>query len=237
MLQKATLVWQRKKLAPKTRRQYHNALRWMCRLLMVNEVTVQTIPMVRGGFSRGVVVERDTREKLLAAAPPHLRLYLLLCSDLAIRSGTAVKIAPCHYNREDKTITFKTKNQVVVSLPVTSRIATLFNVAIDFEPGSEEPFVQLLGGSKGNWKQHSYGRQLKLLKKSLGIVEAFTSHDLRRSTAREVYNLTHDLRTVQAVLGHTNLASTYHYLQPHIERPTVEILEAAAAQPAKELKQ
>lgn len=229
-LQRVTLVWQRKGLAAKTRRQYHNALRFICRMMMVPERIVLTIPMVRGVTSRGVTVERDVRERLLVAAPPHLRLYLLLCSDLAIRSGTAVRIAPCHYDRASQTLTFKTKGQVCVNLPVTQRIATLFNVALEFESDSPDtPFVQLLGGNQGEWKQHAYGRQLKALKQRLGITQDFTSHDLRRSTAREVYNITHDLRQVQAVLGHTNLSSTYHYLQPHITSPSAALLEAAAA--------
>ena len=37
-------------------------------------------------------------------------------------------------------------------------------------------------------------------------------HDLPRTIAEKVYTACGDLRTVQLLLGHTNLNSTFHYL-------------------------
>lgn len=39
-------------------------------------------------------------------------------------------------------------------------------------------------------------------------------HDLRRTTATNLYIATHDLRAVQQYLGHDNMASTVSYLAP-----------------------
>jgi integrase len=57
---------------------------------------------------RNVTVEREEIERLLDAAPEHIRLWLLLCSDMAIRSGTAARLGFRNYSAERGELAFIT---------------------------------------------------------------------------------------------------------------------------------
>ncbi len=59
------------------------------------------------------------------------------------------------------------------------------------------------GAMRHAWKQ---------LKKKTGVRADLRAHDLRRTTAVSLYKLTHDLRAVSHLLGHSNIASTCGYL-------------------------
>lgn len=72
------------------------------------------------------------------------------------------------------------------------------------------------------------------LRKSLGITRKLTPHDLRRTTARNVYDKTKDLRLVQALLGHSDLNSTLWYLQDNLVNVEVSALELAKLNPTTE---
>jgi integrase len=79
----------------------------------------------------------------------------------------------------------------------------------------------------------SFGR----LKKQLKIRRQITPHDLRRTTARRVYDNTRDLRIAQAVLGHSNLKSTLWYLQDNLTEVPISALELAKLNPLTERPQ
>lgn len=234
-IQRMYMPWRDRKLAPKTQRQYNGALRRLLRWLMVPERLVATIPRIKKVNPRGVIVGLDVYEQVLKASPPHLRLCLLLCGDTALRLGTAVRIAAEDWDAEGKRLTFTTKANQVVSLPVTERLERLINEAMAYgpaEPGT--PLVTRLGGPETRWAGHSYSRQLKAIIAELKV-QPFTSHDLRRSAARRLYGQTKDLRLAQHLLGHTNLASTFHYLYPHLAEVTREQLtEATGGKDAEE---
>lgn len=183
---------------------------------------VRRYPDVR---PRNVTVSRAELEALLGAAPIHVRLWLLLCSDLAIRSGTAAAIGPANYDPEKHTLRFTTKHNARQTLPVTAEIRALFERC---DQNDARPFVRQL------WTQHT-GRRGKPIKenctgidalrfhfwklcKQVGIQRRITPHDLRRTTAVGMLELTQDVRDVQALLGHRNLTSTLWYLD-HDVRP------------------
>jgi len=65
-------------------------------------------------------------------------------------------------------------------------------------------------------------------------VRYFRLHDLRRTTAVRVYRKTRDLHTVQAVLGHVDLASTVYYLDHDLKEVPRLLLEAVKPQPRRE---
>jgi integrase len=178
-------------------------------------------------------VERDT---ILAAAEPHLRLLILLCSDLAIRSGTAAKIAPEHYDRAQRALRFPTKCGERLTLPATTEISALIETC---NPDDPAPYVYQL------WRR-AYTRgprpfatndpsrlrfQFKQLRERLGITRKLTLHDLRRTTAVAMLEATHDIRDVQALLGHRSLQSTIWYLDHDlrpVKRSTLEKLKRPA---------
>jgi len=174
---------------------------------------------------RGVTVQQSEIAALLDAAPTFLRLWILLCSDLAIRSGTAARLGPYQYDAAEQMLRFTTKRQARLALPVTEEIAELLALCDLRDPTS---FVRQL------WIRHprSLGRKpradctsadrlrilFRLLCKEQGITRRITPHDLRRTTAVGMLRLTHDVRDVQAILGHRSLQSTIWYLD-HDLRP------------------
>lgn len=183
---------------------------------------IRRFPGVR---PRNVTARPEEREALHAAAEPWLRLMLLLCEDTAIRSGTAQRLSPEHYNQNEGTFNFTTKMGEKLTLPTTEEITSLLDqCSLD----SSEPFVRQL------WQQthrdsdtttHTrplprYNSEFVKLRKSIGITRKLTFHDFRRTAAVGMYELTHDLRDVQALLGHRSLQSTVWYLD-HNLRPVV----------------
>lgn len=168
---------------------------------------------------RNVTVTDDERATLLAGAPPHLRLWILFCADLAVRSGTAARIGPEHYDPQRRKLSFVTKCDEHVTLPTTGEIETLLNSC---DMHSPEPFVRQLWTGRRDASPSSAHKALgyswRRLCARLGITRRIVPHDLRRTTAVAIYRHTGDLRDAQAILGHKNLASTLWYLD-HDTRP------------------
>lgn len=187
---------------------------------------------------RSVTVERAHLEDVLYVVPIHVRLWLLLCSDLAIRSGTAAALGPRHYNQDTTTLQFTTKKQAKVHLPVTDEIRELIehcDLSVDV------PFVRQL------WKATTGPAMRKdtsvlnttmslraTMRRALveaGLPHTFIPHDLRRTTAVAMLEATHDLRDVQALLGHSSLQSTIWYLDHDlrpVKRSTLEMIKRPA---------
>lgn len=182
---------------------------------------------------RCVTAERTEIDSLLDHAKPSLRLFLLLCSDLGIRSGTAVTISPQHYQPSTGQLRFRTKYDEKVGVPVTSEIAEAFELC---DLNSSLPFITQLRrqeqGTRGHRATntvadvHWLRRELKLLRLSLGITKRITPHDLRRTSAVALYQYTGDIRQVQRLLGHRHLQSTLWYLDHDLEPLDRSTLEA-----------
>lgn len=179
----------------------------------------------------------------MKAASPQLRCWLLLCSDAAIRSGTAALLGPEHYDAQRRVLTFRTKYANAQTVPVTAELASILDTCKD----TRLPFVAQLPRqahyrSKTGEPLPALGRQrpqtlqssFRRLKKKLGITRKLTPHDLRRTTVRKVYDATHDLRVAQALLGHSELRSTLWYLQGQEAHVEVSTLELAKLNPTTE---
>lgn len=183
-------------------------------------------------------MERSELDAILCAAPAHLQLWILLCSDLAIRSGTAARIAPHNYDRSQGVLRFITKRGAHLTLPVTAEIADLLHQCDMQNPAS---FVRQL------WMRQPVhqGRtpaatgktadRLRVLFRrlclSVGITRRIVLHDLRRTSAVAIYQHTGDLRDAQALLGHRSLQSTLWYLDHDIrpvKRATLELIKTPA---------
>lgn len=195
----------------------------------------QAVPRIKQAPPRDVTVSEEEREKLIQAANPHMQCLILLCSDLAIRSGTAAKLAPEHYDPKTRRLSFTTKYDERLSLPVTERLAFLIDQCMA-QRRSLTPFVNIL-----NPRGHAHPENLRAAFKRLcvrvGIKRRITLHDLRRTTAVGIYDLTHDLRMVQAALGHSNLMSTLHYLDHRMTTVPRALLEKASENNRKETVQ
>src|ERR1019366_5067971 len=169
---------------------------------------------------RNATVSRDEIDTILRAAPDHLRLCLLFCSDLAIRSGTAANLAPAHYHNDTGLLRFSTKYGAKLTLPVTAEIRAML-ATCDLD--TDTPFVRQL------WRKYQQGQRggtpraessgatglryaLRALLRKLEIRHRVIPHDLRRTAAVAMLEHTQDIRDVQSLLGHRQLASTLWYL-------------------------
>ncbi len=183
---------------------------------------------------RNVTLTYDERETIFAAAEPHLRLWLLLCSDLALRSGTAAKVGPEHYDPQRQKLTFTTKYGARLSLPVTAEIAELIGQCDMRDSWS---FVRQLwsvrlrnhGGPPLTSSQNNtcaLRERFQKLLKDCGITRRIVPHDLRRTTAVAMLRHTGDVRDVQALLGHRSLQATIWYLDHDLQPVHAHTLEA-----------
>ncbi len=184
---------------------------------------------------RNITATDEEREAILADASPHMQLFILLCSDLAIRSGTAGILSPRHYDPARGELRFTTKKAECLTLPVTEEIATLIhkcNLATD------TPFIRQLWRMEQTHGKRPYERanarastlsaKFRKLKTDAGISRKLTPHDLRRTTAIGMLRATGDIRDVQALLGHRSLQSTIWYLDHDlrpVQRATLELIK------------
>jgi len=168
---------------------------------------------------------------------PALRALLVLCSDLAIRSGTAVRIGPDNYNSERQTLSFTTKKDAHVTLAITQAVRDLIDGCDLSDP---RPFVtqkrceetHRARYMKRPWMDVTIlHKELQALRKRVGITKRIIFHDLRRSTAVAMLRDTHDIRAVQSLLGHRSLNATIWYLDHDltpISRSTLERIKRPA---------
>lgn len=190
------------------------------------------------GRPRNVCVTDAEKLIVLSSAPSHIRLWLLLCSDLALRSGTAVEMSGEHYDPVAKTLTFKTKCDESLSLPVTKEIAEMFGTC---DIDSSDSFVRQLWRKNHTTQRKkskittggrlSLNRVFRKLLVELKITRKLRPHDFRRTTAVAMLNATGDIREVQALLGHKNLQSTFWYLDHEmrqVKRTTLELIKRPA---------
>ena len=190
-------------------------------------------PQPRPPRQRIVTFTEAEAAAVLEAAPPSLRLALLLCCDCGLRSGEAVRIAPADYNAQRHTITFVQKGGNKRIATVTARVEQLFALA----PDTGEPLTPYCS------RLHSTGRKMsypilaaawRKLKKRLGIRPELRMHDLRRTLATNAYRATKDLILTQQLLGHQNLESTLRYIAP-LDTPNLRpLLESLKIHTRKE---
>jgi len=184
----------------------------------------EAVPRVKAAPPRDVTATDQERSQLLLTAPPHMQCLIMLCSDLAIRSGTAARLTPANYDARTRRLTFTTKYDARLSLPVTDRLAFLLD---ECAPFPHTPFVHSLN-PRGHAHVHNLRAAFRRLCKRVGILRRLTLHDLRRTTAVKTMDLTHDIRMVQAVLGHSNLQSTLHYLDHRMTEVPRSLLQSAS---------
>jgi integrase len=178
---------------------------------------------------------------VIEAAPPHLKFFLMLCSDLGIRHRTAARIALSNYDPHTRALTFTTKGNTHQTLPVTDAIANTIE-ALPPDSPRDLPIVKLLASTCHPGHQLGtsprFSKQWTKLKEKLNIRPELRIHDLRRTVAEEVWNATKDIRIVQAQLGHRSPNTTVRYLANRIAlqdlQPVLEKVLQLRAQRAQE---
>jgi integrase len=225
--------------APSTSSVNSNALRRVLRWLWEEHGTPKldgSVPHMPGPRPRNVTTNREVIDALTRTPDLALRMMVLLCSDLAIRSGTALKIAPHNHDSANQTLHFATKKGEKVSLPLTAEITELIALCNPMDP---RPFVTQLQTlhppHTGQTVRRAVLHHTAIHKRFAKLVATITPkritfHDLRRTAAVRMYELTGDLRAVQALLGHRSMNSTIWYLDHDlmpVSRATLELIKRA----------
>jgi len=191
------------------------------------------IGRVRRAQPRTVIATLEERATLLAAAQPWLRCWILLCSDLALRFSEARQIRPSSWNREKREVSYIKKGGDTYILPASDDLEAIFAIAPQEE---DRPFVDALRGP-GPLKDQTIRRAWHNLKAKVHANPQLNPHDLRRTTAVLAYERTKDIRMVQQLLGHRNLASTCEYLAHRDSAKLRPLIDALSAKPMTEVKQ
>jgi len=203
-----------------------SALRGFCRWLDKLTATRRfsdCVPAMSQPDPRTLTITQDDVTTLAHAAPPWLRVVILSCYELGLRSGTAMRLCPEHWNREAHTVTIETKKARKTTQPVSPRLEELFESS-EAEPGV--PFwlahhgpdrLQETRGAARHKTTNAVmlSRAWNALKKKCGVDQRLWLHDLRRTLCVLTYEQSgKDLIAAQAALGHKNLATTLRYLAP-----------------------
>jgi len=157
---------------------------------------------------RETIATPEETAKLYAEAPPFLQLFLHLLNDSGLRFAEAFRCAPEHFDPQTHTVTLPVKGGNLHTVPVSPATERLFRL---HHADPSVPYVAALHGktsmSKGTLRWH-----WRKAKAATGVNPDLWPHDLRRTTAVALYESSKDLRAVQELLGHTNMATTVRYL-------------------------
>ena len=169
---------------------------------------------------RAVILTEKESDALWHAAPAHMKMFLALAGDLALRFAEASSVGWSNWNPQQKTVTVKTKGGSVKTFPVTPAIEAL----IEMCPPDVENFLDGLAGKRISPAHIRY--QWEKLKQRAGVRPEVIPHDLRRTAAVRVYQLTHDVLAAKQLLGHEQLSSTALYLKAHEPRAMKELTDS-----------
>ncbi len=201
----------------------------------------RAVPKIHQPAHRTVIATDEERSRVLEAAEPPLRFFLQVCADLGIRHRAAARLCLNNYDREQQAFRFTGKFNSHQTLPVTEAIRATIE---SLPAGSDQnvPIVNLLwprfhpGTAPG--ANPRFFHRWQRLKRELGIRPELRIHDLRRTVAEDVWEATHDLRKVQAQLGHRHISTTAVYLANRIGladlRPVLAQVQAIRAQRARQ---
>ena len=139
-----------------------------------------------------------------------MQTIILLAHDAGLRRGDCMRVAPIHYEAEKRLISIEQgKTKHVVTVPVSERLAALLDTAPTHSPTT--PFYVLWKGDAIT--PHGVTSAWHTLKKKAGVDSNLWIHDLRRTLAVSLYEVSKDLRVVEQMLGHQSLTSTVRYLE------------------------
>lgn len=193
-------------------------LRSLLRALQEHGAPQIEIPKVPGPKAREVIAGQTEIDRLLAIAAPWMRLFILLCWQTALRFSEALAVTPRSYDKETQTAAIPTKGGKLRVIPLTEGIVELVRPTLHGDP--DQSCIALLKG--GRCSPGAVRSAWYKLTRSLELTH-LNPHDLRRTTATELYRASHDLRAVQQYLGHDEMTSTLRYLAPLKEEKLREL--------------
>jgi len=162
---------------------------------------------------REVTASDEEFEAVYWKASLAVRLAMLLAREAGIRSGTIRRFNAGNCNFETQTITGRTKGYTSYTVPMTQRLRSQLLIACAGAKDQSEPLLVQYAYHRKTYAPSALSHGLAKAKKLAGLEKTpWTYHDLRRTGARKVYDATHDIRKVQAFLGHSAPMNSFWYL-------------------------
>lgn len=199
------------------------------------EALVGIPPKLHSSEPRQRVISNAERAGMMAVASLDMRVHLLLCGDLGLRAGTSAQVCANMWDRDAGVLRIDgLKHGGAVVLPLTAELETALRQAervSPFAPGNVPYVVRARSNyihgqpiPNANALRSALGQKFQRIAKRVGITD-LRPHDLRRTAAERLYRYTGDVRDVKALLGHTNLRSSFHYLERSATQLSAETME------------
>ena len=112
-------------------------------------------------------------------------------------------------NAEVRVMGKGSKERMVPVIPVVERMLNEYLAVVPFPMEKTTPLF--LGAKGGRLTQGVAQRDLRNLRKAIGLPESVTPHALRHSFATHILVGGADLRTIQELLGHASVSTTTRY--------------------------
>lgn len=196
-----------------------NFFRYLTRREGIDNPAIWTLKSPR--FTKPLPRAIDAAEALAATEATHAvatapwiaardTAVMLLLYGCGLRLGEALGLTPAHFQGGSLHITGKGgKERVVPLLPVVEEAVKAYRKACPFAPAAHQP---LFVGKQGKpLNPGVFQRQMRAIRGLLGLPESATPHALRHSFATHLLSAGADLRAIQELLGHADLATTQRY--------------------------
>lgn len=108
------------------------------------------------------------------------------------------------------------KTRIVPVLPIIRDYIAKYLAECPYTINEDEPIF--LGKRGGQLNPAIYQRKVKKIREQLALSDNVTPHAFRHSFATHLLSNGADLRTIQELLGHKNLATTQHYTKVDTKR-------------------
>lgn len=204
---------------PMTAYNYAATLRQLLRFLKRGDIK---LPHLRKPGPRTIIATPDELTRVLEHASPWMRVLLLLAAHAGLRASDCLRAAPIHYNRENKTLNlYQQKTGTLARLPLTDELTATIEAIPADEP--EKPLYAIVRGKTISKK--GFCSAWNTLKKKSGVNPGLWIHNLRRTLAVSLYEVSKDLRVVEHMLGHRSLASTAQYLEHRDPQMIKQVLD------------
>jgi len=220
---------------PGYRRTLHSYLRHTLRALGAPEDAIRGFPHLKPVRPRETTTPDIEFEAVYRAAGPMLQLCLLLAREAGLRHATILTVSAANCNFESGTINGRSKAYSSYTVPMTNRLRQKLLWAC---AGASDPTETLLCQYNRQRKAPHYNSltcALSRAKKLAPIpIGTWGFHDLRRTAARKLYDATHDIRKVQAFLGHAAPQQTWWYMGNAAAGLTTDEMEQASSEATSE---